>query len=490
MSLQKTGLCHGVFDIIHAGHIEHFKAAKEMVDYLIVSITSVEFVNKGPGRPSQDNLRRKQVLEAISYIDEVIINHAETSLPIIKKFCPDIYFKGKEYKNESDDITGNIKVERAAVENYGGKIIYTDGFSDSSSRLIKSADLDNLSSEQKAVVSEIINSGTTFDNLNENFFSRLKALRILVVGEPIIDQFVTCTPLNISSKNPIVSAELTSEENQFGGVLAVSAAAASLGCQVTQILYNIEAKYKVKIDDYFTGLNVTTIFSDTEECQIPIKRRYISNYKDVKMFEVSEIKSTETYNKDLTALSLDIVRHSQDMDMSIGLNFGHGMWANPSFNVAEVNFTAINVQSNSENFGFNLSKNSRAYSDLLIIDEKELRLNQSDRFRPIKELLQNVSAHESTFKDVILTTGKKGSISRINGNLLECPAFAEIAVDPIGSGDAFFTVYSLCHHLGINSITSSVVANIYAAAHTQFLANSKTVDVRSFKKTLEYVLKC
>ena len=101
-----------------------------------------------------------------------------------------------------------------------------------------------------------------------------------------------------------------------------------------------------------------------------------------------------------------------------------------------------------------------------------------------------MSAHESTFKDVILTTGKKGSISRINGNLLECPAFAEIAVDPIGSGDAFFTVYSLCHHLGINSVTSSVVANIYAAAHTQFLANSKTVDVRSFKKTLEYVLKC
>ena len=39
--------CHGVFDVLHYGHIKHFKSAKKNGDFLIVSITSDEFVNNG-----------------------------------------------------------------------------------------------------------------------------------------------------------------------------------------------------------------------------------------------------------------------------------------------------------------------------------------------------------------------------------------------------------------------------------------------------------
>ena len=48
---HKIGLIHGVFDIIHVGHIEYFKEAKSMVNKLIVSVTSDKYVNKGPGKP-------------------------------------------------------------------------------------------------------------------------------------------------------------------------------------------------------------------------------------------------------------------------------------------------------------------------------------------------------------------------------------------------------------------------------------------------------
>ena len=46
------GLAHGVFDIVHIGHIEHFKEAKQSCDKLIVSVTADKFVNKGPNRPA------------------------------------------------------------------------------------------------------------------------------------------------------------------------------------------------------------------------------------------------------------------------------------------------------------------------------------------------------------------------------------------------------------------------------------------------------
>ena len=48
---QRIVLCHGVFDLVHIGHIKHFEEAKENGDVLVVSVTSDKFVNKGPGRP-------------------------------------------------------------------------------------------------------------------------------------------------------------------------------------------------------------------------------------------------------------------------------------------------------------------------------------------------------------------------------------------------------------------------------------------------------
>ena len=55
LSLKAEGktiaLCHGVFDLVHPGHIIHLEQAKAMADVLVVSITAAKFVRKGPGRP-------------------------------------------------------------------------------------------------------------------------------------------------------------------------------------------------------------------------------------------------------------------------------------------------------------------------------------------------------------------------------------------------------------------------------------------------------
>ena len=48
---KKIVLCHGVFDLLHIGHIKHFKEAKKNGEFLVVSITADKFVNKGSGRP-------------------------------------------------------------------------------------------------------------------------------------------------------------------------------------------------------------------------------------------------------------------------------------------------------------------------------------------------------------------------------------------------------------------------------------------------------
>ena len=105
---KKIVLCHGVFDILHVGHIKYFKDAKKRGDYLIVSITADKFVNKGKGRPIFKDIYRAEVLSSLKDVDIVYINNNLTAVKLIKSIKPDVYFKGLEYKNHKKDKTGNI----------------------------------------------------------------------------------------------------------------------------------------------------------------------------------------------------------------------------------------------------------------------------------------------------------------------------------------------------------------------------------------------
>ena len=102
----KIGLCHGVFDIIHNGHVEHFKDAKKKVDILVVSITTKEMVNKGPRQPLNNNANRLNVLKSIKFIDYVYLNKEKDSKAIIKNLKPNIYFKGLDYLNNVRSTLG------------------------------------------------------------------------------------------------------------------------------------------------------------------------------------------------------------------------------------------------------------------------------------------------------------------------------------------------------------------------------------------------
>ena len=141
--------CHGVFDLIHIGHIKHFAFAKKQGDFLVVSITSDRFVNKGPGRPLFNQFYRAEFLSTIQYIDAIYINDfasAESAINIIK---PDIFIKGNDYKKLSDDKTKKIKLEINAVKKNNGKIVFSNDITSSSSKLINNFS-DIFNNEQKA----------------------------------------------------------------------------------------------------------------------------------------------------------------------------------------------------------------------------------------------------------------------------------------------------------------------------------------------------
>ena len=66
--------CHGVFDLLHIGHIKHFSEAKKKGDILIVTLTSDEFVNKGPNRPAFKISHRLESISSLEDVDYVAEN--------------------------------------------------------------------------------------------------------------------------------------------------------------------------------------------------------------------------------------------------------------------------------------------------------------------------------------------------------------------------------------------------------------------------------
>lgn len=115
---MKIVLAHGCFDIFHYGHLRHLQAAAKFGDYLVVSVTAAEFVNKGEGRPVFNDHQRMEILRSLRFVDQVELSKAETPDKVIKRWKPHVYVKGAEYRD-------NLP-ERDLVESFRGRVVFTN----------------------------------------------------------------------------------------------------------------------------------------------------------------------------------------------------------------------------------------------------------------------------------------------------------------------------------------------------------------------------
>ena len=222
-NLKSTGKkivhCHGVFDLLHIGHIKHFEEAKTFGEVLVVSITPDEFVNKGPGRPAFTTSLRLESIAALESVDYVFANKWPTAEKAIKIIQPDVYCKGPDYKDHSDDITGKIKDEEATVKLVGGKVLYTDDITFSSSSLLNKYGVLH-SRELESFIRGITNK-YSFESIKLKL-EEIKKLKVLVIGETIIDQYVFCEALGKSGKEPVLVLRDLETQEYLGGALAIA----------------------------------------------------------------------------------------------------------------------------------------------------------------------------------------------------------------------------------------------------------------------------
>jgi len=134
---RRIALCHGCFDILHAGHLCHLEAARELADLLVITVTPDRFVNKGPNRPVFPEEQRAELLAGLHCVDWVAVNLWDGAVETIRKIRPDLFVKGQEYETRAAEVNPNFLAERVVVEEIGGKVAYTYGFTSSSTAALQ-----------------------------------------------------------------------------------------------------------------------------------------------------------------------------------------------------------------------------------------------------------------------------------------------------------------------------------------------------------------
>lgn len=478
-------LCHGVFDLLHPGHVQHFKAARNLAQLLIVSITADTYVNKGPGRPIFNQDIRSRTIAALQDVDFVIICEQPTAVELIENLKPNFYVKGSDYLNVSDDVTGMIVKEREVIEKLGGQIYFTDEITFSSSQLINKY-YSNLDTKTQEWIREFKEANGFELVITE--LDKIKKLRVTIIGETIIDQYTYCSPLAKSSKDPLLVFQEHGTNIFPGGVLAIANNCAGWVEQAKTISV---ATSKDSIFNLFRekmNANVKIEFINTLDRSDILKHRYVDLDSNARVFEYYNFLDKYLPADSIKEIENLLTKYIPKSDLVLAADYGHGFFTPEliTFLDSSACFLSINTQANAGNRGFNtVSKYPRA--DVITMNSAELRLElrnkNPDFLKIIPKLLASMKA-----KIAVLTFGGDGLVVfNDQGEFERVPAFAGKVVDKVGAGDAVFAMASLLAKTGASLKVIGFLTNLVAAHEVSQLGHQKSlsqIDLRKQAKSM------
>ena len=480
----KIGLAHGVFDLFHFGHLKHLKVAKSKCDILVVSITGSRFIKKGPNRPYYNNDERIELLSSLDFVDYIYLSNEATAENIIKKIKPNIYFKGNEYKDKKNDVSGKILDEIKTLKKNKGKIIFTNEKKLSSSNL-----LNNFFLRNKNQIDAIDKIKKKYDLTKiKKVFEKISKLNVLVVGDIIIDRYYFCESLGKSPKEDLISVKNNKFETYGGGIIATANHISNF-VKKTTLLTTIGESESNKSFIKFINKNI---------------KKHIYNVKGYKTIEKNRFLETASKRKLFQNLTNDFIRVNSNLekkllnfldkniksfDLVLINDFGHGLLTKKIRKLIEKksNYLALNCQTNSSNNGYNfITKYKRA--NFITLDEPEARLSTQKRFADLKEISQ-ILKKQINFNVCSITRGEKGCVvfEKKSKSIIHCPVLSEKVEDTLGAGDSFFAISSLFALIDKDPSLIGFIGNASGAIKVSYLGHRKYLDkvsLLSFIKSL------
>lgn len=484
---KKIVHCHGVFDLVHYGHIQHFKSAKSYGDCLIVTITSDKLVNKGPGRPYFNQDIRSEFLSSIDIIDFVAISESETAEKIISIIKPDIYFKGPDYKNNKNDKTNNIYKEVNLVKKFGGKTVYSKDVIFSSSQLLNKF-FSILNSDQKKFINAI-SKKYSIEKI-ENFIKKLAETNALLIGEIIIDEYVFCETLGKSGKEPHLAVLEKKKEMYLGGSGAIANNLSTFCKNVNLLSYVGEKKENIGVIKKLLNKKIKPFFVPKLNSPTILKKRFVDKISGNKLLGVYSLNDNFISKSDENKIIQKIKNLNNKIDTIIISDYGHGLLTDKISKtlVKTKKFIAVNAQVNAANIGYNSLKKYQGI-DALIINESELRQELRDKNGKIDDLSKKLLKSKK-INYLLVTRGKNGAnLYTHKKKKIYVPAFASKIVDKVGAGDTMLSIVSISIKNKVPLDLALLFGSLAGAQSVESFGNSQYIDKKQLFRSIEYLIK-
>lgn len=482
--------CHGVFDLLHPGHIRHFAQAKKFGDILVVTLTPDKYVNKGPGRPAFHEQLRAESIAALGQVDYVAITETPTAVEVINLIKPHFYVKGSDYEVRSGDLTQGIYAEEEAVNSNGGEIKFTHDISFSSTKILNNH-FGVYPEKSRRYLKHFAKNHSA-----DSIITRLRALKdlkVLVIGDTIVDEYHYCQPLGKSPKETIVSTRYLKEEAFPGGILACANHIAAFSENVHLVTCLGSQNTMQDLIETQISSKISTRFFYRDDAVTVLKRRYVEPAFLTKMFQIAFFNDTDLPEH----VSQEVVQYLKtvlsDYDLVVVADYGHGFIDKNIRNALceSSKFMALNVQTNSANQGYNLvTKYPRA--DYICIDEPELRLAMSAKYAPIQEVIDDFASRYPK-SIVTITRGHRGSITVVpdgheGDTCFEAASVSNNIVDRVGAGDAYFAVTSLLAARKSPASIIGFVGNTVGAKAVEIVCNRDSIQAAPVYKSIKALL--
>lgn len=474
MNGQRIVHCHGVFDVLHPGHVDHLAEARAFGDFLVVSVTTDSLVNKGPGRPIHGISLRMRMLAALESVDAVFESSSPTAIGAIDAVQPDYFVKGPDYRDLESDITGNIGVERDAVERHGGQLCFTNAPTLSSSRLINRQGMTH-SPEAEVWLTQFrqtFSEGDITDTL-----SSMSSLKVVVVGEVIVDEYVFCDALGKTSKEPVLAFLKNSREVQVGGSLAVAKHVAGLGAETVLVTRLGNDDSGQVAQQAALEADIRLVEQRSQSQQTIVKTRYLDQHTGAKVFETYGMSDEPVDAGEDESFSIQLRQEIVSADLVLVADYGHGLMTDLVIRElgSAPGIVSVNTQSNAGNRGYNsISRYPRL--DIVSLNGGEIGLELRRRHVSVRELVPDLGQRTGA-QWVVVTEGAKGLVVwERDGVVSEMPAFTERVKDRVGAGDALFAMVSMLLAKRAPIPIVGLLGNLAGAAMVSDLGNRYTLS--------------
>lgn len=480
--------CHGCFDIVHPGHVRYIEFARRQGDMLVVSLTGDSQVSKDVQRPYIPEELRAENLAALEAVDMVYVNPAPTATELLSELKPDVYVKGREYEQSSDS---GFLAEKQVVSGYGGRVLFSSGdVVFSSTRLIEALSRDPALDVDR--LTTICRRHEIDRDSTEGLLSRFSDLRVLVVGDVLLDRYVLCDATELASEAPMMSLTQLEERVYVGGAGVIAQHVAGLGAKA-YLLSSCAA-------DEATATARQTLEKAGVEChliqgrpRLPQKTRYLVDTTKVMRVEDGRSHPLDSVAEEKTGQWLEsIIDH---VDAIILSDFGYGTVTGGLIErlrrVAKDRNPVITADASGPRGRLLDFKNV----DLLCPSERTLRSSLHDFERGLSFVAYD-ALMETDAKELLVSLGKKGLVvfSRLSqdsgrpewrGRLRSeyLPLLTDRQIDPLGCDSVLQTTVTLAL-AARGSLMQAAYLGMAAVAVEYACLGNEPIDARTLRKWL------